>query len=66
MFGGLAPQARYEGEGGCFLEVGRGEAMMVEGNFLAEPAPQVALSDQSPDYIDDKVKFEKQRLLDWF
>ncbi|MDX1437034.1 MAG: FAD/NAD(P)-binding oxidoreductase [Anaerolineales bacterium] len=66
VFAGRRPQARYEGEGGCFLEVGRGEAMMVQGNFLAEPAPQVALSDQSAAYIEDKVKFEKQRLNNWF
>jgi sulfide:quinone oxidoreductase len=65
-FSGRRSEARYDGEGGCFLEVGAGEAMMVQGKFLAEPSPQVALSDQSAAYIEDKRKFEKQRLNNWF
>jgi sulfide:quinone oxidoreductase len=29
------PEATFEGEGGCYLEVGNGQAMMVRGHFMA-------------------------------
>ena len=44
----------FAGEGGCFLEVGNGEAMMVRGQFLAEPAPEVILTEPSRAYLEQK------------
>jgi hypothetical protein len=38
---------------------------MVHGQFLAAPAPQVALSEASPRYLDEKRAFEAARLAEW-
>ncbi len=63
---GHEPEATFKGEGGCFLEVGAGQAMMVQGNFLAEPEPEVTLTEASVDYMKEKRAFETQRLQTWF
>lgn len=65
-FSGEEAKAAFEGEGGCYLEVGGGKAMMVQGNFLAEPEPEVSLTGPSPEYLDEKRAFETQRLQTWF
>lgn len=56
----------FDGYGYCFLEVGQGRAMLVEGNFLAQPGPQVSLVDPSADYLAQKHTFESSRLHAWF
>jgi sulfide:quinone oxidoreductase len=58
--------ATFDGEGGCFLEVGDGEAMMVRGKFLATPAPDVELTRPSAAFLEEKRRFEQQRLDAWF
>ena len=65
-FAGQEPQAMFKGEGGCYLEVGTGQAMMVKGQFLAEPEPEVELTEASPRYLEEKRAFEAQRLQAWF
>jgi sulfide:quinone oxidoreductase len=65
-FAGRQSGAAFKGEGGCFLEVGGGQAVMVQGSFLAQPAPQVALTEPSRQYIEDKRAFETDRLQRWF
>jgi len=65
-FAGQEPQAMFKGEGGCYLEVGTGQAMMVKGQFLAEPEPEVELTEASPKYLEEKRAFEAQRLQAWF
>jgi len=62
---GREPAERFEGNGGCFLETGPGEALMVTGEFLAEPAPQVRLTEPSRAYFDEKRAFEAERLKAW-
>jgi sulfide:quinone oxidoreductase len=64
-FKGEQPQAEFDGHGGCFLEIGGGQAMMVQGEFLAEPAPKVSLDGPSAKYLEDKRAFEGQRLAEW-
>jgi sulfide:quinone oxidoreductase len=66
VFNGQEPKATFNGEGGCYLEVGAGQAMMVQGRFLAEPEPEVMLTDPSPMYLDEKRAFETGRLQKWF
>jgi sulfide:quinone oxidoreductase len=66
IFTGKEPTAQFSGEGGCFFEVGNGKAMMIKGNFLAEPAPIVDITDSSKEYYDEKVKFETERWAKWF
>ncbi|MBC7879662.1 MAG: NAD(P)/FAD-dependent oxidoreductase [Anaerolineales bacterium] len=65
-FNGQHSTATFSGEGGCYLEVGGGEAMMVEGSFLAEPEPLVNLTEPSKQYLEEKRKFETERLEKWF
>jgi sulfide:quinone oxidoreductase len=65
-FTGQEPEAIFKGEGGCYLEVGAGQAMMVRGHFLAEPEPEVMLTEASPQYLEEKRSFETQRLQAWF
>ena len=65
-FSGKEPTAQFSGEGGCFFEVGNGEAMMIKGNFLAEPAPTVELTASSKEFYNEKVKFETDRWAKWF
>jgi sulfide:quinone oxidoreductase len=66
VFSGQTPEATFSGEGGCYLEVGNGQAMMVKGSFLAEPEPIVALTESSREYMDEKRRFETDRLTRWF
>lgn len=63
---GIEPEGTFDGEGACYLEVGGGEAMMVKGRFLAEPAPEVHLTEASPRYVEEKASYERQRLDEWF
>ena len=65
-FAGHSSGATFEGEGYCFMEVGQGQALMVRGRFLAEPAPDVELSEASAQYLADKHAFEAERLQSWF
>jgi sulfide:quinone oxidoreductase len=63
---GRAPEARFAGQGGCFLETGPGEAMMVTGDFLADGGPHVRLTEPSRAHYDEKRAFEAERLSAWF
>ena len=65
-FSGEEATAAFRGEGGCYLEVGGGKAMMVRGNFLAEPEPEVTLVEASGELLEEKRSFETQRLIEWF
>jgi len=66
VFKGKESEATFDGEGGCYLEVGAGQAMMVKGHFLAEPEPEVTLTEPSSEYLNEKRLFETQRLQTWF
>jgi sulfide:quinone oxidoreductase len=63
---GKEPKAIYEGTGGCFLEVGGGRAVMVEGEFLASSGPQVTVTEASKKLFEKKKEFESRRLRRWF
>jgi sulfide:quinone oxidoreductase len=66
IFTGNEPTAQFSGEGGCYFEVGNGEAMMIKGNFLAESGPAVELTESSKEYYEQKIKFETDRWAKWF
>ncbi|HAV76312.1 MAG TPA: hypothetical protein DCX53_03060 [Anaerolineae bacterium] len=66
IFTGKEPTAQFSGEGGCYFEVGNGEAMMIKGNFLSESGPLIELTNPSKEYYDQKVKFETDRWARWF
>lgn len=64
---GAAPSAVYDGRGYCFLEVGGGKAMKVEGEFLAQPKPTAQLAgDPNEDSFLQKQRFESERVSAWF
>ncbi len=63
---GESPSAKYDGAGYCFLEVGNGKAMLVKGDFLAEPHADVQLTEPAVEHYQAKVDFEQDRLSDWF
>ena len=56
----------FDGHGFCFLELGLGEAAMVEGDFYGDPEPQVVVKEPSPERADEKRRFEAERLEAWF
>lgn len=63
---GKAQEAVFTGEGYCYMEVGRGLAMEVRGDFLASPNPTVAFGEPSANCMEDKRAFEATRLEAWF
>jgi sulfide:quinone oxidoreductase len=63
---GRPSEARFSGEGYCFLEVGEGKAMRVAGDFLATPAPAVTVEEPTPQAHAAKRAFEAERLTAWF
>lgn len=63
---GAEPEAVYDGSGFCFLEVGKGKAMKVHGDFLAEPRPAVQLAEPAEAHFQAKLDLERTRLHDWF
>lgn len=65
-FAGHEVTATFQGEGYCFMEIGGGEAQYVRGNFLAEPAPAIALTEPSAQTLNEKRTFEAERLKAWF
>lgn len=66
MFDGRAAGDPFEGTGGCFLEMGSGEALLVRGHFLAEGGPQVSATEPTAEQLDLKRAFEAERLEKWF
>jgi sulfide:quinone oxidoreductase len=64
-FAGQPPVATFAGRGMCFLETGRDEATMVDGDFFADP-PAVALGEPSAAGFEAKRAFERDRLVAWF
>ena len=63
---GAIPEARFEGHGGCFVEVGSGKAAMIRGEFLAPGGPQAELTAPSAAFAAEKAEFERERLARWF
>jgi sulfide:quinone oxidoreductase len=62
-----ARATRYQGIGYCFLEVGDGRAMKVEGDFLADPKPAVKpLGNPTEERFQEKERFEAERVAAWF
>jgi sulfide:quinone oxidoreductase len=63
---GRAPPAPFDGRGYCFVETGGEQAAMVQGEFLATPAPRVQIAPPSPSAYQQKLEFERSRLASWF
>jgi sulfide:quinone oxidoreductase len=59
---GRATSERFDGHGGCFIEVGGGRAGYGAGDFFAEPTPQIHLHRPGIRWHLGKVLFEKSWL----
>lgn len=57
--------ATFDGHGFCFLEFPDRQAAFVEGDFFAEPAPDVTLSPPDAATFAAKQDFEQERLDAW-
>jgi sulfide:quinone oxidoreductase len=60
-----AEPATYDGHGYCFLELPGERVAFVEGNFYAEPRPDVVLTEADRDQFVAKQAYERDRLADW-
>lgn len=63
--GYAAPDTRLTAEGGCIVEIGGGLAAKVAGDFLAAPAPRVALHGPSAAFHAEKAQLEEDWLARW-
>jgi sulfide:quinone oxidoreductase len=63
---GRGAPMRYAGDGACFIEIGAGRAGMGQGNFYAEPVPEVKLRAPSVLWHGAKVLYEKYCLYSRF
>jgi sulfide:quinone oxidoreductase len=59
------PGATFDGHGFCFLELPGRQVAVVEGNFFAEPAPDVRLSEADEEQFARKQAYERERLAAW-
>jgi sulfide:quinone oxidoreductase len=59
------PRASFDGHGFCYLEFPGREVAIVEGDFYAQPAPDVTISDPSRDNFARKLDYEQERLARW-
>jgi sulfide:quinone oxidoreductase len=63
---GEPPRRRYEGEGSCFIEFGRGRVGKVEANFLGGPTPTARIVGPSSELAAEKKDFATSRRARWF
>lgn len=63
---GETPPPPFDGQGYCFIEMGKDSAARVEGRFFARPEPEIALGEASERHASDKREFERERLVRWF
>jgi sulfide:quinone oxidoreductase len=62
---GEAPPPPFDGTGSCPVELGGGEAALVEGDWYAAPEPIVTITGPARDPA-AKLGFERERLAAWF
>jgi sulfide:quinone oxidoreductase len=59
------PGATFDGHGMCFLELPDRRVALVEGNFFAEPKPDIRLTDATEANFERKQAYERDRLSEW-
>ena len=62
---GKIPDATFDGNGYCWIELGDGRAGFAGGNFYADPEPQVKIRRPGRPFHWGKVAFEKWWLHHW-
>jgi len=63
--GGKTGQARFAGQGACFIETGDGKAGFGSGDFYADPRPAITVRRPSWLWHAGKVLLERQMLWQW-
>lgn len=63
---GRGEPATFDGHGFCYLEFPGRKVARVEGNFFAEPKPDVAMAEPTSAAYEAKLAFEAERLTAWF
>jgi sulfide:quinone oxidoreductase len=63
--GGDSLRASFDGHGYCFLELPGRRVAFVEGDFYAEPAPDVHLTEATEEQFARKQQYEQDRLAAW-
>jgi sulfide:quinone oxidoreductase len=58
-------EASFDGQGHCFLELPGRKVAFVEGNFLAEPAPDVHITEATEERYARKQAYERDLLDAW-
>jgi len=54
--------ALFDGKGGCFIESGRETASLIEVDMFSGPSPSTKLTESTSKHLDEKLRFEKDRL----
>lgn len=62
---GRADAGDFDGHGFCFLELPGRKVAYVEGDFYAEPAPDVRLTEADEEQFRRKQEYERTRLAEW-
>jgi len=57
--------ARFDGHGYCYLELPGEKVAFVEGDFYAEPRPDVQLTEADHEQFQAKQAYEQERLSAW-
>ena len=57
--------ALFDGKGGCFIESGRDTASLIEVDMFSGPKPSAKLTESTPEHLNEKLQFEKERLTKW-
>jgi len=55
----------FDGKGGCFIESGRDTASLIEIDMFSVPNPSTNLTNSTPEHLNEKLQFEKDRLSKW-
>jgi sulfide:quinone oxidoreductase len=63
LFGG--ERAELDGNGFCFLELPGKRVAYVEGDFFAEPAPDLHITEATEELFRRKQEYERDRLAEW-
>ena len=56
----------FSAEASCYVEMGTEIAARMDVKFFAEPMPEIALAEPSPERAAEKRAFESDRLARWF
>lgn len=55
----------FDGKGGCFLESSKNTASLIQVDMFSEPKPTTRLTESTAENLNEKIKFEKDRLEKW-